>query len=203
MTRNKVECRPGWARCACCGRLFRLDASDKRRRHQKHCKNPACVLERSRRYKREYARRRYRSSRAIARMLNLQTTASRRRGKERKRAEAEAAALALAEKEALERKAAEEAGRVEMEKREQEERRHLQLLGLQAMLFGVNEAEDMERVSAKTLEAGMKWRHAMSGKESLSTFSLQGDWPSSGKAEASFERAPPGAARRPWGRNGL
>ena len=195
MAKIKGDCRNGCARCARCGRLFRINGSDNRHRHQKYCKNPICLLERSRRYKRRYSNKRYHSSATTARKLNLRTTASRKRTRECKQAEAEAAAIAQAEQDALERKAAEEAEKAHRESREREEMRYLQLLGLQAMLFGVKEACEMDTVSAKTLEAGMKWRQTTVRKDSLSMFSPYGYPSPSGKAAPGFERAPPGGAK--------
>ena len=198
MAMIKGDCRNGWVRCACCGRLFRINGSDNRHRHQKYCKNPICLLERSRRYKRDYARKRYHSDdKTIARMLNLRTTASRKKTKARKLAEAETAAIAQAEKEALERKAAEEVERAHRESQDWQEMRDLQFLGLQAMLFGVKEACEMDTVYAKTLEMGRKWRQTMASKDSLSIFSPFGYPSPSGKAGAGFERAPPGGAKSP------
>ena len=196
MAKIKGDGRSGWVRCPCCGRLFRITNPYNKNR-QKYCKNPICLLERFRRYKRRYAEKLYHSSATTARMLNLRTIASRRRTKERKLAEAVAAEIAQAEHAALERKAAGEAERAKLENQEREEMRYLQLLGLQAMLFGVKEAVEMDKVSAKTLEAGMKWRQTVASKGSLSTFSFHGYPPPSGKAGAGFERAPPRGAKSP------
>ena len=65
------------------------------------------------------------------------------------------------------------------------------------MLFGVKEACEMDKVSAKTLEMGMKWRQTMASKDSLSIFSFHGYPSPSAKAGAGFERAPPGGAKSP------
>ena len=117
--------------------------------------------------------------------------ASRKKSKERKKAEAEAAAKAKAEREALERKAAEEAERVLREREEREERRELRLLGIEALIFGANEADDLARISAKTLEVGMKWKPSLLGNGSLSTSVFRNaaqcpDTPGTG-----LKRAPP------------
>ena len=152
-------------RCERCGRLFWVCRYNNHR--HRFCDNPGCVQERAREQARKDFSRRYHSSPAMAHELNIRTTESRRNRKERERAEAAAAALAQAAMEAAVLKAETEKARAFRERQEREERRDLQLLGLQAQLFGVSEAEDMVRVSARTLEVGMKWRTSMASESCL------------------------------------
>ena len=100
--------REGPYRCERCGRFFKAKTRFNGAL-RKFCKCPDCIKERSRSYKRAYARRLYHSSAAMAGKLNQRTVASRKKSKERLKAETEAEAKAKVEREALERKAAEEA----------------------------------------------------------------------------------------------
>ena len=72
------------------------------------------------------------------------------------------------------------------ERQEREEWRNLLVLGTLAQIFGVDEAEDMERVSAKTLEVGMKWRATMGCRGGLSISAF----PDAARPSASPPRTP-------------
>lgn len=185
--------REGPCRCERCGRFFRMEDRfnhDRRR----FCKCPDCVKERSRGYKRKYSAKLYHSSAMMAGKLNQRTIASRRKCKARLEEEAAEAARAKAEQEELSQKAAAEAERALRKRQEMEDRRELQVLGLQAMLFGVRESEEMERVSAMTLEAGMKWMPSLFKRGSLSTFAFSGSCELNERGKEAG-RAPPGASK--------
>jgi len=167
------------------------------------CAKDDCALERSRGYKRAYSYRNYHSSAKTAHELNQRTVASRKKSKERKKAEAEAAAKAKAEREALERKAVEEGGRVLREREEREERRELRLLGIEALIFGANEADDLARISAKTLEVGMKWKPSLLGNGSLSTSAFRNASQCADTLETGLKRAPPQSGSSTFPRTSL